>query len=166
MTSRWRTHVRHAHLVFIPHVHVLDRHLKVVQDLGDQRANESLRLRAFVCTLRMSVSVGKKAKHFTLLGSASEVEQLGVLDAVHLRSLRTLLLFRGIIVAGGRGHDEKVDVFHQHLHRLVAEVHPMQGQGEFAEMTCMFPRLSTSHMPVVGARTRTFNDVYRQPKLV
>ena len=43
---------RYAELVFVSNMNVLDRHLEVIDDLGDQRGYEALGLFGVLCSTR------------------------------------------------------------------------------------------------------------------
>jgi len=69
------------------------------------------------------------------LGLAAHVEQFGVFEPFHLCGMCAIGFILWIFLAlRGRG-DKEVNVFDQDFHRLIAQVHPMKGECEFAEVT-------------------------------
>ena len=63
------------------------------------------------------------------------MEQFGVFEPFHLCGMCAIGFILWIFLAlGGRGYEE-VNVFDQDFDRLIAQVHPMKGKREFAEVT-------------------------------
>ena len=63
------------------------------------------------------------------------MEQFGIFKPLHLRSMRAICFIFWIFLAlRGRGNEE-VDIFDQYFHRLITQVHPMEGKGELSEVT-------------------------------
>jgi len=63
------------------------------------------------------------------------VKQFSVLKSFSFRSLFSLLYFIRIDVGLWRWHDEEVSIFYKDLDRLIPQVHPVEREGEFAEMS-------------------------------
>lgn len=144
IANKEMTYTGNAHIVFIAYMDILDSDLEVVDYLCDQRGPQALGLLWVICDDLIQWKDRDVNSIFTSswgLRLSSHMQQLGVFQSFSFSSLCPPLFFFRIYIRLRTWDDEKIYIFDEDFDGLIAQVHPMQGQGKFTEVACFFINL-------------------------